>query len=97
MTPKPKPPKIPRSLCGSWLHWLLQIPSPSRMTAAAWPVNQKREHKKYFEDRVEYEINVILWKIENRTCTRAEWRELRLWKYRKKEQEEKKACGTWLI
>ena len=81
MNPKPKPPKIPRSLCGSWLHWLLQIPSPSKIVWASWPVNQRPEHKKYIDARAEYNENLILWKIENRTCTREEWHYLRRWRY----------------
>ena len=79
MAKKPTPPKIPRCLCRNWLHWLLQIASTSKIVRAMYCPTVETEM--YFKARREYEINLILWKIENRTCTRAEWDRLRRWRH----------------
>lgn len=78
MANKPKPPIIPRCLCRNSLHWLLQIASPSKFYQAMLRPTVKTE--KYFRARAEYDIALILWKIENRTCTREEWHRYRRWR-----------------
>lgn len=75
MAKKPKPPIIPRCLCGSFLHWVLQIASPSKYYMAM--LRPTVESERYFRARHEYEMQLILWKIENRTCTREEWHKYR--------------------
>lgn len=72
---KPKPPKIPRCLCGSFLHWVLQIPSPSKVYMAM--LRPTVESEKYFYDRHRWRMAVLQRKVEARTCTRKEWDELR--------------------
>lgn len=75
---KPKPPKLPRCFFRSWLHYLLGIPSPSLHCKLSFIPTP--EAKEYFAKVREYNDKLILWKIENRTCTREEWA---LW-YRRK-------------
>lgn len=75
---KPKPPKFPRCLCGSFLHWVLQIASPSKYYMAL--LHPTVESEKYFKARTEYDMAVIRHKIEKRTCTRKEWHKYRRWK-----------------
>lgn len=79
MLRKPKPPKIPRCLCGSFLHWLLQIPSPSKWYMAM--LRPTVESEKYFRDRHQYEMAEIMHKVQIRTCTRKEWDRLRRERY----------------
>ena len=69
----PKPPRIPRSLCSSFLHYILQIPSPSLYFAA----RGSRKHSEYFYNVYKWHIKCIEYKIANRTCTRSEWKEYR--------------------
>lgn len=72
MTKEPKPPFIPRSLCSSFWHWILQIPSPSRFAMYRFSISDPSANK-YFTELDKYKIDLILWKINNRTCTRQEW------------------------
>lgn len=78
MTKKPKPPRIPMSLCRSFGHWLLQIASPSKIYART--LRPTVESEKYFRARTQYKMDLIVWKIENRTCTREEWHQYRRWR-----------------
>lgn len=74
------PPIIPRCLCRSTLHWLLQIGSPSLFFS-----NRSKAAERYFEKRRIYEIKVIERKIRARTCTRSEWTRYRYELFKKKE------------
>lgn len=67
----PEPPKMPRCFYRSWVHYLLGIPSPSRHFNLSF--NPTPEAKEYFKSYKEYQDKLMLWKIENRTCTREEW------------------------
>lgn len=79
MAKKPKPPKIPRCLCDSWIHWVLQIASPSKVYAHV--VRPTVEGEKYFRARNEYAVKMVECKIENRTCTKFEWHRYRRWRW----------------
>lgn len=79
----PKPPKIPRCLCRSWLDWILQIASPSLCVSAAW-YSEEPEVLWYFEEMRRYKKQWIEWKIALRTCTREEWHTYR--RYYQKEE-----------
>ena len=68
----PKPPRLPRSLCRNFGHWVLQIASPSRVLAeSAYPKSEKAAQ--YFTNLRKYEIAMIEYKIASRTCSREEW------------------------
>lgn len=82
LLPKLKPPKPPRSLYGNWLHWILGIKSPSRMFMAS--MNPTPEEAMYFRACEDYEIWLIVCKIEKRTCTRQEWDRLRQLSYKRR-------------
>lgn len=75
MAKEPKAPKIPRCLCNSWLHWVLQIGSPSKYYMAI--LHPTVESEKYFRDRAAYDLAIIRSKIIRRTCTREEWHRYR--------------------
>ena len=82
---KPLPPIIPRCLCSSWIHWLLQIPSPSRFVDEAF----KRTNPiamRYFFKHDHFLGQWYEWKIAMRTCTRNEWHTYR--RYYRKETEQ---------
>lgn len=85
MLPKLKPPKPPRSLYRNWIHWVLGIKSPSKVFIAS--MNPTPEEAAYFRAYEDYEVWLIVCKVENRTCTRQEWDRLRRWNYRRRMED----------
>lgn len=86
MHSKPKPPIVPRCLCSSFLHWCLQIRSPSRVTDLMFTGRDQKANK-YFQEVRSYIGQLLRWKINKRICTRNEWHEYR--KYYRNEEENK--------
>lgn len=68
---KPKPPKKPRCFYKKWWMYLLGISSPSKHFMLSF--NPTPEATEYFEAYAKYTEKLMLWKIENRICTREEW------------------------
>lgn len=68
---KPKPPRNPRCHYKSFIHYLLGIVSPSLV----WSVHNDKTEK-YWKKMQKYKLDVIRYKIENRTCTREEYKAL---------------------
>lgn len=78
---KPQPPKIPRCLCSNLFLWILQIPSPSKCTHFYYSGSDPVANE-YFDAVDRFHVELIEWKIANRTCTRKEWHYYRKWRFR---------------
>ena len=86
MMKAPKPPRIPRCLCSSWLHFFLGIASPSCfLSQRMFPTDAKAVA--YFNALGKYKMAMTEYRIANRTCARAEWYGYYRQKRRAKRQE----------
>lgn len=83
----PKFPSPPRSLCGSWLHWILGIHSPSKEMIFFCVGPRNKYEEKYQRKRTDYFAKMNQYKLHSRTMTKSEWtdyyRKLRTEKCRK--------------
>lgn len=71
-----KPPRPPRELCRTFADWLLGIVSPSLLFKHAYSIDPPASVTEYFERCHEWELNVLRWKVQQRTATREEYKKL---------------------
>ena len=71
---KPKYPSPPRSMCRSWLHYVLGIHSPSCELRLRMIGPQNTAEKKYYFKVMSYHEQVGQYKLFTRTMTRDEWK-----------------------
>lgn len=92
---KPKPPRPPMCFYRSFADYILGRISPSLLFRYAIDVRMTEivgneitgelvKAKKYFDKMEKYKIDTILWKIENRTATKEEYK----WYAREKRKRE---------
>ena len=70
---KPKYPSPPRSMCRSWIHYVLGIHSPSCEFRLRMNGPQNTAEKKYYFKVMSYHEQVDHYKLFTRTMTRGEW------------------------
>ena len=71
---KPKYPSPPRSMCSSFLHYILGIHSPSREFHLRICGPRNKAERKYLKRVDSYIDKMDLYKIHTRTMTRSEWK-----------------------
>lgn len=71
---KPKYPSPPRSMCSSFLHYILGIHSPSREFHLRICGPRNKAERKYLKRVDSYIDKMDLYKIHTRTMTRDEWK-----------------------
>lgn len=71
---KPKYPSPPRSMCRSWIHYVLGIHSPSCELRLRMNGPQNTAEKKYYFKVMSYHEQVDQYKLFTRTMTRGEWK-----------------------
>lgn len=82
---KPRPPRPPKILCGNTKNYILGVVSPSRLfkyaTEIGWLELEGKniegellEISIYLKDVDEYNLDLLLWKIEQRTATKEEYK-----------------------
>lgn len=71
---KPKYPLPPRSMCSSWIHFILGIHSPSRELYLRTVGPKNRAEVEYLGRIRSYHKEMDRYKICTRTMTREEWK-----------------------
>lgn len=71
-----KPPRPPRELCRTFADWLLGIVSPSRLFFHACSIDPPERVKEYFYRSEEWKLNMLRWKVQQRTATKEEYKKL---------------------
>lgn len=84
---KPKYPSPPRSMCSSFLHYILGIRSPSREFSLRICGPRNKAERKYLKRVDSYIDKMDLYKIYTRTMTRSEWKAYHRAERRKKRLE----------
>lgn len=69
-----KPPKVPRILCNSYFHYLLGIPSPSKLVHYACTPKLSTEADAYFAMEAEYKFYKLQWLIDKRIATKKDFK-----------------------
>lgn len=71
---KPKYPSPPRSMCNSFLHYILGIHSPSCELRLRMNGPKNKAEQKYYFRVMSYHEQVDQYKIFTRTMGRSEWK-----------------------
>lgn len=77
---RPKPPRPPKCVCGSFFKWVFGVVSPSALY-----VVRNEKGRKYRKQLALYEDEMLEYKIATRTATRQDWNAKRYKMWRKKQ------------